>query len=90
MNFQNQAELVLLGKPGGGKFTPTPGNYLPNRVQKETDDSTSQEISIVPSTGGNRNFILPISVGMVALVVLATGVVLIKKKVLNPRNKKND
>ena len=90
LNFQNQAELVLLGKPGGGKFTPTPGNYLPNRVQKETDDSTSQEISIVPSTGGNRNFILPISVGMVALVVLATGVVLIKKKVLNPQNRKND
>lgn len=90
LNFQNQAELVLLGKPGGGKFTPTPGNYLPNRVQKETDDSTSQEITIVPSTGGNKNIILPISIGMVALIVFATGVILIKKKVLNTQNKKTD
>ena len=83
LNFQNQAEVVLLNKPGGGKFTPTPGNYIPNGVQKETDDATSQEVSIVPSTGGNKNFVIPLVVGMVALVILATGVVIIKKKVLN-------
>lgn len=86
-DFQNQAELVLLGKPGGGKFTPTPGNYLPNRVQKESDDSTSQEVTIVPSTGGNRNYIIPVVIGMVALAILGTGIVVIKKTILGSKNK---
>ena len=80
-NFENQAELVLLDKPGGSKPTSTPGNYVPNRINQETDDSTSQEIIITPSTGGDRAFILPVAVGMVALVILGVGIYFIKKKV---------
>ncbi len=80
-NFENQAELVLLDKPGGSKPTSTPGNYVPNKTNQETDDSTSQEVIVTPSTGGNRSFILPIAVGMVALVILGVGIYFIKKKV---------
>ena len=87
-NFQNQAEIVEITKPGGGKFVPTPGNYVPSKVQKETDDATSQEVTVVPSTGGDKNYVLPISVGLVAFVVLGLGVILIKKKVIDPRKNK--
>lgn len=81
-NFENQAELVLLDKPGGSKPTPTPGNYIPNSNNQETDDSTSVETIITPSTGADQNFVVPITVGVIALVILGIGVVLIKKKVV--------
>lgn len=81
-DFQNQSELVLLSKPGGGKFTPTPGNYMPNYQNTETDDSSSPQVIIVPSTGGNKEYILPITIGVIAFVILAAGIVIIKKKVL--------
>ena len=84
-NFQNQAEIVMLTKPGGGKPEPTPGNYVPNKHQTETDDSTSEEIMIVPSTGINREFIIPITIGIVAFIVLGVGVILIRKKVLGTK-----
>ncbi|HJF41129.1 MAG TPA: hypothetical protein K8V91_09415, partial [[Clostridium] spiroforme] len=84
-DFQNQAELVMIGKPGGGKITSTPGNYIPNKQQKETDDSTSQEVTITPSTGENRAYVIPVTVGIVAFVVLGVGIVLIRKKVLSER-----
>ena len=86
--YQNQAEIVEITKPGGGKFVPTPGNYVPSKVQKETDDATSQEVTVVPSTGGDKNYVLPISVGLVAFVVLGLGIILIKKKVIDPRKNK--
>ena len=84
-NFQNQAEIVLVSKPGGGKVTTTPGNYIPNEQKTETDDSTSEEIMIVPSTGINREFIIPITIGIVAFIVLGVGVILIRKKVLGTK-----
>ena len=84
-NFTNQAELVLLTKPGGGKPTSTPGNYVPTKHQQETDDSTSEEVIIVPSTGANRNFVLPITVSIIALVILGLGTYLIIVKVVRKK-----
>ena len=37
---------------------------------------------ITPSTGDNRNYILPIAVGVIALVTLGVGVFAIKKFVI--------
>ena len=80
-NFENQAEIVLLSKPGGSKPTQTPGNYIPNKTNQEQDDSTSQEIMITPSTGGNRNYYSIIGIGILAFIILGAGIYIIKKKV---------
>lgn len=79
-NFDNQAEIVLLSKPGGSKPTQTPGNYIPNKVNQEEDDSTSQEIIITPSTGGDKAYFIYITIGITAFAILGIGVYWIKKK----------
>ena len=82
---QNQAEIIVTTKTGGGKFTSTPGNYIPNKQQQETDDFTSPEIIVIPSTGENRQYILPITIGVIAFVILGVGIILIKKFVIDKR-----
>ena len=46
---------------------------------KEIDADSSQEILILPPTGANRNYTLWIIVGIVALAIIAGGIVLIRK-----------
>ena len=46
---------------------------------KEIDADSSQEILILPPTGANRNYTLWIIVGVLALAIIAGGVVLIRK-----------
>ena len=88
----NQAEIILLTKPGGGEPSHTPGNYIPDPNNpdsipgKEIDDSPSPEVVVIPSTGGNMNYVLPITVGVVACIILAGGVFLIKTKVLKKKD----
>ena len=87
-NYQNQAEIIEVVKTGGGKLTSTPGNYIPNKTSEETpdtDDTTSEEVVIIPSTGGNRNYVLPISLMVIALITLGVGVYVIKVKVLGKK-----
>ena len=84
-NFTNQAELIVLDKPGGSKPTSTPGNYVPTKHQQEVDDSTSQEVIIVPSTGENRDYTIAL-VLVVAFVLLGLGIILIIVKVLRNKN----
>ena len=83
-NFTNQAELIVLNKPGGSKPTSTPGNYVPTKHQQEVDDSTSEELIVTPSTGENRDYTIAIIL-VVAFMILATGIVLIIFKVLKRR-----
>ena len=83
---QNQAEIILVTKPGGGKTTNTPGNYVPNKEKQEIDDAISEQVVVIPSTGGNMNFVLPITIGILACVILGVGVFLIKTKVLKNKN----
>ena len=84
-NYQNQAEVVLIVKTGGGRVTSTPGNYVPVKNSKETpdtDDTTSEQIVVIPSTGENKNYVLPISLIIIAFVTLGVGIYAIKVKVL--------
>ena len=83
---QNQAEIILVTKPGGGKTTNTPGNYVPNKEKQEIDDTISEQVIVIPSTGGNMNFILPITIGVLACVILGTGTFLIKTKVVKKKD----
>ena len=46
---------------------------------KEIDADSSQEILILPPTGENRNYTLWIIVGIIALAIIAGGIVLIRK-----------
>ena len=46
---------------------------------KEIDADSSQEILILPPTGANRNYTLWIIVGIVALAIIAGGVILIRR-----------
>ena len=46
---------------------------------KEIDADSSQEILILPPTGANRNYTLWIIVGVIALAIIAGGVILIRR-----------
>ena len=81
-NFTNQAELALIDKPGGSKIPPTPGNYIPNENPQEEDEDISEEVIITPNTGADRNYVLPISIGIIAVVIIGVGIIIIKKKVI--------
>ena len=83
MSFDNETEITTLDKTGGSKPEGTPGNYIPGTGKTEPDDSTAETVIVTPSTGANLNFILPITVGVIALIVLGVGVVVIKRKALN-------
>ena len=84
ISLNNETEIIKLEKPHGGADVPsTPGNFVPGKDPKEPDESMSETVIITPNTGADRNFIIPISIGLVALVILGTGVVFIKKKILN-------
>lgn len=80
--LDNEAEIVKVEKTGGAKISSIPGNYIPGTGKTELDDSMAESVSVVPSTGANLDFILPITIGVIALITLGVGVVTIKKKVL--------
>ena len=84
IELDNESEIIEITKTGGG--TPkdsTPGNYVPGKGPYESDDSRSEKIIITPNTGENHNYIVPIAVIMSAFIILGSGIVFIKKKVLN-------
>lgn len=44
---------------------------------------SAEQIEITPSTGDDRNYIVPVVVGITALIVLGVGVVLVKRKIVD-------
>ena len=82
ISLDNETEIAKLEKTGGSKPIATPGNYVPGKGKTESDDSMAETTIVTPATGADYNFILPIMIGVSACVILATGVIFIKKKVL--------
>ena len=82
IELQNEMEVAKLEKTGGSLTVSTPGNYIPGKGYAESDDSIAETIIVTPSTGENRDYVMPIVIGATALIVLAAGVVIIKKKAL--------
>lgn len=82
ISLDNEAEITKIEKTGGSETDSTPGNYIPGTGHTESDDSIAESVIVTPSTGDNLNFIVPIIVGVIALVILGAGVVVIKKKTL--------
>ena len=73
LTFNNDAEVARITPPGNPPVVPP--KYPPV--------VPAEDIIIVPSTGANMNYLLPIIVGMVSLVILGVGVFVIKKKVID-------
>lgn len=81
----NEAELIRTIKTGGSIVTETHGNYEPGNTAKEegeNDDSRAEDVTVLPPTGENQNYMIPIAIGISAMVLLGVGVVLIRKFVL--------
>lgn len=70
--FNNDAETVTIKKPE------TPKEHKGSVIKYFPKDD-AEEVEITQSTGENRNYVLPIFVGIVAIVVLGTGVFVIKR-----------
>ena len=83
IELENETEIVEVDKTGGSDITSTPGNYVPGTSEGECDDDMAETIIVIPSTGQNLDFVMPIIIGLIALVILTGGIILIKKKVLN-------
>ena len=83
-NLVNQVEIVCIDKPFGSNITTVPGNYIPvrliNNPTHENDDSTSEQILVISNQGGNRNYVIYITIGLAILTATAVGIYAIKKK----------
>ena len=81
--LDNEVEVAEIITKGGLPTNSIPGNYIPGKAPyQEPDDSMAPTVIITPNTGDNLNFIIPVMVGVVVLVILGLGVILIKKKTL--------
>ena len=69
--------------PGGATIIQTPGSYVPGTSPNEPDTDESETVIVTPSTGANLAFVIPITVAIISLVILGTGIILIKKKVID-------
>ncbi len=92
-NINNQVELININRPFGASFQTktTPGNYIPVALQSifetgiveqynhEPDDAPAEQILIVSSTGGNRNYNIYIIISLTILITVAGGIYAIKK-----------
>lgn len=82
ISMDNEVEINEIEKNGGRPVDSTPGNYIPGKGHQEPDDSQAPTIIVTPNTGDNLEFIIPIMVGVVALIILGVGIILIKRKAL--------
>ena len=82
ISLDNETELVEVNKTGGSELISVPGNYVPGTGNLESDSSMAETVIVTPATGQNLSYIVPIGIGIVALVIIGAGVVIIKKKIL--------
>ncbi len=76
LTFDNEAETVKIDKPeDSSKPTGSIVKYFPG--------DEAEEVTIIPSTGENRNYVTPIIIGITAFVILGVGIIIIKKKVID-------
>ena len=73
ISLDNSAEIVEMDVTNG---------RTPEITENEETFDEAETVVVTPSTGENKNFIIPIAVGITALIILATGVVIIKKKLI--------
>lgn len=82
IELNNETEIIELKKTGGRTLKDsTPGNYVPGSGYKvEVDDDMAETFVVAPNTGDNLSFLMPVVIGVMALIVLGTGIIFIKEK----------
>ena len=90
IELNNETEVIELKKTGGRTLqNSTPGNYVPGSGYKvEADDDMAETFVVAPNTGDNLSFLMPVLIGVIALIVLGTGIVFIKREVLDKNKTK--
>ncbi len=81
LTFRNDAETVTITKWGRNPDSVT-NNHLGSVVRYFPIDD-AEEVQVTPSTGDDKGYVLPIVVGMSALIVLGFGIVVIKRKIID-------
>lgn len=80
--FNNKAEVIET-KKNTGFTTGTPVKVtFANQYFNVAD---SEKITVIPSTGENQDYILPIVIGITAITILGAGIILIKKFVIDKK-----
>lgn len=80
--FNNKAE-VIEAKKNTGFITGTPVKVtFANQYFNVAD---SERITVIPSTGENQDYILPIVIGITTITILGVGIVLIKRFVVDKK-----
>ena len=82
ISAKNHAEIIQI-YGGRNILNSTPGNYDPVTEQKNEQDNSMTSLVINPPTGLKDNIIIYIVAGGIGLVILAVGVYIIRKKVIN-------
>lgn len=92
ISLGNETEIIKLEKPGGSEILENdkpgsiiPGGYIPGKSPSELDTDEAETVIVTPSTGANLEFVIPITIAVIALVILGTGIVLIKKKAIDSK-----
>ncbi len=83
-DISNQAEIIAIKKDFGRRIINSiPGNFVPNKAGQEIDDAMSENITIISSTGANRNYAIYITISIIILTTIAGGIFYIKRKIEN-------
>ena len=83
--FDNKTEIVDVTRKDGD-ITGTPVKVTWNKGKFFFDTDNAEKTVIIPSTGENRNYVLPTVIGIIAVAIVGVGVFFIKKYVVD-RNK---
>ena len=83
--FDNKTEIVDVTRKDGD-ITGTPVKVTWNKGKFFFDTDNAEKTVIIPSTGENRNYVLPTVIGIIAVSIVGVGVFFIKKYVVD-RNK---
>mgnify|MGYP002551117723 CR=1 FL=1 len=80
--FNNKAEITeVTKKPGFNTGTPTKVVWNVDKFNFNIDNA--EEVIIIPSTGEDKNYALPIIIGISSLILLGVGAFGIKKFVID-------
>ena len=86
LTYENAVEISRrLNEVGRRDYNGVPGNYVPFEEPKERDSALASQVIILPPFGSADETRMYYIIGVISAIILATGIVLIKKKVLDKK-----
>ncbi len=82
--FDNQAEIVEVTKSEGFN-TGSPVKVSWSAEQSYFNASNAEKVIVIPNTGENKNYVLPIVIGFTTLLGLGIGIFAIKKFIVDKK-----